>query len=247
MSPVLALLFPAFAAGALGSAHCVAMCGPMASVAPSNRRRLPQASAPRRPALLLAAQHTGRLASYAAAGAIAGSAGQVAARSWQVGLEALAGFAMVGVGLFLMGLMPSFARIEKLGAPLWRVLRPLGARLLPLRTPWQAFVFGALWGWLPCGLVYASLPLAGLAGSASLGALTMVAFGAGTLPALIALASAIRAVGRWMGGARARTVAGAVVTMLGAMHLTLAADKLQDPHTSCHGPAAHLGTRLEWK
>ena len=49
----------------------------------------------------------------------------------------------------------------------------------------QALVLGALWGWLPCGLVYSMLLLGTLGGSAAHGALTMLAFGAGTLPAML--------------------------------------------------------------
>ena len=42
-----------------------------------------------------------------------------------------------------------------------------------------------LWGWAPCALVYSALPLALVAGSPARGALVMLAFGAGTLPALL--------------------------------------------------------------
>jgi sulfite exporter TauE/SafE len=46
---------------------------------------------------------------------------------------------------------------------------------------------GALWGWLPCGMVYSVLVTAMLAGSAFGGALVMLAFGLGTLPMLLGL------------------------------------------------------------
>jgi len=51
---------------------------------------------------------------------------------------------------------------------------------------------GLLWGWLPCGLVYSVLVAAALAGSAGAGALTMLGFGLGTLPAMSALSYAAR-------------------------------------------------------
>jgi hypothetical protein len=44
---------------------------------------------------------------------------------------------------------------------------------------------GVLWGWAPCALVYSALPLALVSGSALNGAVVMLAFGAGTLPALL--------------------------------------------------------------
>jgi len=42
-----------------------------------------------------------------------------------------------------------------------------------------------VWGWLPCGLVYAALALAATAGDVSKSALTMLSFGLGTLPAVM--------------------------------------------------------------
>jgi len=46
-------------------------------------------------------------------------------------------------------------------------------------------------GLLPCGLVYAALALPVALGSAPLGALAMVLFGLGTVPALVALAAGL--------------------------------------------------------
>ena len=238
---MIALPVAALALGVLGSAHCVAMCGGMVGLGTAARgRSLPMAesSAPRRTFAIGAAQHAGRLGSYALAGALAGGAGRLAAASWQVGLELAAGALMIGLGLFLCGLMPSFSRVEALGAPLWRRIRPLGQRLLPMRTPWQALAFGALWGFLPCGLVYSAIPLAALAGSAQGGALTMVAFGLGTLPALVAVTALLGTLRRFVGNARLRVAGGALVALLGAVHLTLAVDKLHDPHASCHAVAS---------
>ena len=42
-----------------------------------------------------------------------------------------------------------------------------------------------IWGWLPCGLVYAALGFALAQANALQGALVMAAFGLGTLPALL--------------------------------------------------------------
>jgi sulfite exporter TauE/SafE len=140
---------------------------------------------------------------------------------------------MVSLGLFLVGLLPSFATLEAVGAPLWRRLRPMGQRLLPLRTPLHGLFFGALWGWLPCGLVYSALSLSLLTGSAWRGALTMLAFGAGTLPALVAIGALVR-VGRLVRSAKIRVAAGALVTMVGAAHLTIAAHRVHAPQATCH-------------
>jgi len=57
--------------------------------------------------------------------------------------------------------------------------------LLPVRSVGSALVVGALWGWIPCGLVYAVLATALLSGNAIDGAYLMLAFGAGTIPNLV--------------------------------------------------------------
>jgi len=106
----------------------------------------------------------------------------------------------------------------------WQAAAPVRRRLLPVRGPAGAWRMGLLWGFLPCGLVYSALALALAAGSAPGGALTMLAFGAGTLPALLLVTGAAgRALGA--GGASpfrraagiAMIVAG-VIMGLGAAH-----------------------------
>jgi uncharacterized protein len=74
-----------------------------------------------------------------------------------------------------------------MGQPIWRRLAPLTRNLLPVRRATQALALGGLWGWLPCGLVYSVLAAAFASGHPAQGALTMLAFGIGTLPNLIAL------------------------------------------------------------
>ncbi len=236
-----ALPLATFALGLVGSTHCVVMCGGIVGLGAAARGpRLPLAPGvglARRTIASSAAQHVGRIGTYAVAGALAGGAGRLAASSWQLGLEIVAGALMIGLGLFLCGLLPSFARVESVGAPLFRRLRPLGQRLLPLRTPWHALAFGAVWGLLPCGLVYSALSLAVLAGSASNGALAMVAFGAGTVPALVAVSALLGSMRRFFAGARLRVAGGALVALLGAVHMTMAIDRLHDPRATCHAAA----------
>jgi len=100
-------------------------------------------------------------------------------------LQGLAALVLVSIGLYLAGWFPRFAGIEAMGAPLWKRLEPLGRRLLPVRSPAAALVFGAIWGWLPCGLVYSALLWTTTTGGGANGALTMLAFGAGTLPGVM--------------------------------------------------------------
>ena len=76
-------------------------------------------------------------------------------------------------------------QLDNLGTPVWRVLEPYSRKILPVDHPIKALLFGVIWGWLPCGLVYYVLLLSVSAGGAFEGALCMFGFGIGTLPSLI--------------------------------------------------------------
>jgi hypothetical protein len=92
---------------------------------------------------------------------------------------------MFGIGLYLAGWFPRLALIETVGKPLWKFIEPIGRRMLPVRNFQQAFAFGLVWGFIPCGLSYTMLLLASTSGSASKGALTMFCYGLGTLPSIM--------------------------------------------------------------
>lgn len=170
-----------FLVGLLGGTHCVGMCGGIVGAL--------SMGAPARWSMLLS-YNAGRILSYGAAGAIAGSLGaaslglegQVPAR---LILYFFANLMLVALGFYLLGVTRALAFTERFGQKLWRVLQPLTKRFLPARTISQAFPLGLLWGWLPCGLVYSALASALSAGSAERGALMMLAFGLGTLPNLL--------------------------------------------------------------
>jgi len=99
-------------------------------------------------------------------------------------LQSLAALALVLAGLRLAGWRRG-SWLEALGLRLWRYIAPLTRRLWPIDRPWRALLSGLLWGLLPCGLVYAMLPVAAATGSAANGALTLLAFGLGTLPGML--------------------------------------------------------------
>ena len=139
----------------------------------------------------LLAYNAGRILTYAALGALAGTLGatvggflppEVARRGGRL----LAALFLVGLGLFLAGRPQFLQPIERLGARLWRRIEPAGRRFLQARSSGHALALGLVWGFLPCGLVYSMLAMASLAGGAGNGAIVMLAFGAGTLPALFA-------------------------------------------------------------
>lgn len=187
-------VFLLFAIGLFSSTHCIGMCGSIAgalalSLPPDCRR------SPRCLARYLAAYNLGRIASYAAAGWLGGLIGSAlsgveflpAAHGY---LRVFSAVVIIAAGLYLTGWVPQLKHVDRLGEHLWRRLEPLGRRLLPVKNLSQALLFGAVWGWLPCGLVYYALLLSLSAGNASVGALYMLAFGLGTLPAIALMGTA---------------------------------------------------------
>jgi len=170
-----------FLVGLLGGTHCVGMCGGIVGAL--------SMGAPARWSMHIA-YNSGRILSYATAGAIAGALGaaslglegQVPAR---LILYFIANLMLVALGLYLLGVTRALAFTERAGQTLWRHVQPLTRRFIPARNVGQAFPLGLLWGWLPCGLVYSALASALTAGSAGRGALMMLAFGFGTFPNLL--------------------------------------------------------------
>jgi sulfite exporter TauE/SafE len=133
-----------FLAGLLGGAHCVGMCGGIVAA-------LSFQSGTRQPYSHHLAYSAGRIASYSAAGALAGLLGSAAflaegLRPVQMGLYVLAQVVLILLGLYLAGLSRAVTRLERLGGGLWRRLQPLLVRFMPVDTPARALAAGALWG-----------------------------------------------------------------------------------------------------
>jgi sulfite exporter TauE/SafE len=93
---------------------------------------------------------------------------------------------MVLLGLYVTGWATILARLERLFVPAWRAMEPLRRRVLPIDSDAKALAAGALWGFIPCGIVYSMLVLALASGTPRGGAIVMAAFGLGTAPSLLA-------------------------------------------------------------
>jgi sulfite exporter TauE/SafE len=207
--------------GFAASGHCIVMCGGIASALgmatatnPAGRPRL----------ALLVAYQLGRVASYALAGALIGGAlGGVVAlldiEAVRLGLRAVSALAL------LIAAGVAFGKLRDnglgLGGWLWPRLAPLGRRLLPVTTPLRALGFGMIWGWMPCGFVYSVLLIASLAGDAGQSAATMIAFGMGTIPAMLVTSLGMPKALRFAGGPRARMAAGIVLLACAAATLAV--------------------------
>ena len=226
-------LFPVFLVGLAGSVHCVGMCGGIVSafsMAPAFPVPVVTHAGPRAAdaTLRVVAYNAGRIGSYATAGAIAGGlAGGVRTLAGLSSLQAggywLANLMLLALGLYLMGAWAGLTRLEQLGQGLWSRLRPMMSFILPLDSPFKMLALGALWGWLPCGMVYSVLLTAMLAGSASGGAMVMAAFGLGTLPMLLTLGMAGARLRLAMQQPRVRRASGLLVLGFGMLGLVRAA------------------------
>lgn len=224
----------ALLAGLVGSVHCVAMCG---GIATGFATRGDTAAMAWKIAL---STNLGRVSGYTLAGLLVGAFGHGLVALFQVehlmfALRALAGLVLIIVALRMLGLKPNFNPLGKAGDAIWAGLRPLQKHLLPANTFGRRFGLGMLWGWLPCGLSGTMLAAAWLQADALGAALLMLAFGLGTLPTMLPLSWSGA---RWLARPGQRRLAGGV--MLGAGLLTLSAPWLMQV-PALHGVLAALG------
>ena len=227
-------LLAAFLVGVLGGTHCFGMCGGIVGVLSSGLSLELQTSRWRLVAAQLA-YNSGRISSYVVAGVLLGLFGQQLGEAnllpgFPVG-NVIAAVFMILFGIYLAGWWHSLLWLERAGAHLWKYIEPLGRRYIPVRSVGQAFLLGLVWGWLPCGMVYAVLALALTSGSGSAGGTLMLVFGLGTLPALLTMGLAVNTLGRWIREPRVRLLAGVVVMVMGVFML------LANP--SGHGHHSH--------
>lgn len=178
-------LAAAFVFGLLGSAHCIGMCGGIMSVLTFNIP--PSMRQPARLTGLVLGYNLGRITSYAMAGASAATLGSVVtlAPGMHTAMQLLSALMMMLMALYIANFWKGLRHVERLGRHLWQYIEPAGRRLLPVVHIHQAVVLGAIWGWLPCGLVYSMLTWSLSSADTLEGALLLTAFGLGTLPALL--------------------------------------------------------------
>ncbi|SHM91276.1 hypothetical protein SAMN05192549_103207 [Duganella sacchari] len=194
-----AQLLPVFVVGLAGSIHCAGMCGGIVTAMSTTAKpRVPASTVipitSARASVLphILSYNAGRIGSYMMAGALAGglaggARNMAAVAGVQLSFYWLANAMLVALGLYLMNAWRGLAVLEQGGRVLWRRIAPAMKPLMPADTAPKSLALGALWGWLPCGMVYSALTTAMLSGSAADGAAMMLAFGLGTLPMLTGL------------------------------------------------------------
>lgn len=212
MADLAPLLISALILGLLGGGHCLGMCGGLMgaltlAIPPEQRGRRLQ---------LLLAYNLGRILSYATAGLLFGLAGwAVASSPAAMLLRIVAGLLLISMGLYLGGWWSGLTRIEAMGRGLWRHIQPVASRLLPVSSLPRALLLGALWGWLPCGLVYSTLLWAASQGDALDSGLLMLAFGLGTWPVLLATGMAAERLTALLRRRGVRMAGGLLVVLFG--------------------------------
>ena len=184
----------AFVTGLISSfGHCLGMCGGIVAIY-SARQFAQRTGGDAKPGLQrrvasLLPLHVGRITTYAFFGALIGLAGGLLDQAggmlgWQGIFSILVGIAMLLVSLSLMGVLPpvevALASVTAGSSPMTR-MRGLFNKHSLLST----LALGILWGFLPCGLVFAMLVVAARTQTVWGGALTMLTFGLGTIPTLL--------------------------------------------------------------
>ena len=223
MTELLPLLAAALAAGFLGSAHCLGMCSGMSGLFAANAVK----SSLKQNSTLALGYNLGRLSSYSLLGALTAAAGGKfvdLVPSMAVPVRLISGILIILVGLQVAFRWPALALIERAGASIWQHFAPAAGGLLPVTNLRRAMALGLLWGWLPCGLVYSLLLTAATTATPLNGALVMLAFGAGTLPAMLMTGLGAAHISLWLG--RNHVSAGLLIVVLGIATLATPLDSL---------------------
>ncbi|MEE4340202.1 sulfite exporter TauE/SafE family protein [Pseudomonas alliivorans] len=212
MLDLIPLLLSALVLGLLGGGHCLGMCGGLMGAL---TLAIPREQRTRRLRLMMA-YNLGRIISYAIAGFFSGLVGWAVANSpGATTMRVIAALLLIAMGLYLAGWWSGLTRIERQGRGIWRHLQPFAKRLLPISSMPRALLLGALWGWLPCGLVYSTLLWAASQGNAIDSALLMLAFGLGTWPVLLATGLAAERTTALLRKRSVRAAGGVLVILFG--------------------------------
>ena len=211
MDPAYILSFMTGLAGGFG--HCLGMCGPLVGAFSLAGPSLPAGSR----LLSQVLYHAGRIMTYGFIGAMMGLAGSFVnvaggMAGIQNGVMLLAGAVMVLMGLAISGIAGGTARIERYNK---RVLQAAGA-VLEGTTSGRYLPLGLLMGFLPCGLSYTMFIAAAGSGSPLAGLATALAFGAGTMPALVLFGLAVGYLGSRLRGLVQK--AGGIVVIIMGVH-----------------------------
>lgn len=187
------------------------------------------------------AYNLGRILTYAIIGAgvaVLGKSAVASIPALMAPIRLASGALIIFVGLQLAFGWRILAPLENAGARLWKRIAPAAKSLVPVNTIPQAFGLGLIWGWLPCGLVYSVLLLAATTAEPAGGGLVMIAFGLGTMPAMVATGVSASKLAQFMSGKRMG--AGLLIVLLGLATIAMPVMKL----TGGQGHSGHGGHNM---
>ncbi|WP_148863295.1 sulfite exporter TauE/SafE family protein [Marinobacter fonticola] len=210
----------AFVFGLLGGAHCIGMCGGIMGALTFSVPR--EVSRPHRVFGLLLGFNAGRISSYMVVGALVGLVGAGLSHALDgvaLVLRIVAAVMLILMALYIANWWKGLVRIESLGRYAWDIVAPIGKRFMPVVRVRQAFGLGAVWGWMPCGLIYSMLAWSLAIAEPLQGAALMGAFGLGTLPTVLATGMAARRISGWIQNPTTRTVAALLIISFAAWQL----------------------------
>ena len=207
-------LLSAVILGLMGGVHCIGMCGGISAAL--------GLSGGQHSYRKLLAYNLGRISSYTMMGAIAGLASGLLQEQWMlfgIIMRIAANLLLILMGFYLANWWYGLSWIERIGHHLWRRIQPLGRFLLPVEHSAQALFLGMLWGWLPCGLIYSALAWTSTAGSAQQSGILMLAFGIGTLPAMLTTGLFANQLRQHLQRKNVRVIAGLLIISFGCYGL----------------------------
>jgi uncharacterized protein len=224
------LLVAGLLLGFSSSLHCFGMCSGIAASLHFAAAPTPGAFRSHLSTALLV--NSGRVMGYAIAGALVGELGSsvfgLLDRSLMNAVLRWAGAASLGwIGLSMLGFLPLPEMFYRVGLTVTDAMNALAGTV---RLPPSAglFISGTIWGFLPCAMVYAALFYAMLSGSGLGGAVVMLGFGIGTLPALLAAAMGLATLRHRAKSAALQGVAGVAILLLGIANVAMNGATLAD-------------------
>lgn len=179
MNSVYFAIITGLSIGALGSFHCIGMCGPIALSLPVHSGTGIQKT------FSILFYNTGRALTYAIMGLVFGLLGSsLNVFGFQQWLSIIAGSLIL-----LLLIFSTFNPGSKIAGSRFNgvIKEKLGHYLTAEKSTFSYLIIGLLNGWLPCGLVYVAIAASFALENAWESALLMFAFGLGTLPVMTSL------------------------------------------------------------
>jgi sulfite exporter TauE/SafE len=204
--------------GLSSSLHCFGMCSGIAA-----SLHFAAGLDPKRPARDLLATtlliNAGRISGYVIAGAIVGGVGSGIFGAFDHStshaiLRWAAAAALGWIGLSMLEIVPLPAALYRVASHVSHFMDTV-ARAARLPAAMGLFLSGAVWGFLPCAMVYAALFYAMLSGSWLGGAVVMAGFGLGTLPVMIGTGLGLPLLRRRATSVWLRNAVGLAIIMVG--------------------------------